>query len=265
MLITPIHTPRIENGQTLLPLLLAALPRPLRERDILCVTSKVAALEQRRCVKLSDVQVTEAARKLPQLPYSKDFKTYPGLAQLILDESEKIFQAKFVYVTLRDAVFMANAGIDLSNVPEGYAVLWPKQPWRWAREFRDALRAQFGVNELGVVVTDSHVVPFRKGVVGIAIAWSGIEGVESQVGKPDLYGKPLKYTEKAVADDLASAAILVSGETNEAIPFVLCADTPAIFTDHEFKGNEYFIAPKDDLYAGIYAETFERLEKGEIK
>ncbi|MEP7199593.1 MAG: coenzyme F420-0:L-glutamate ligase, partial [Chloroflexota bacterium] len=194
MIVAAIKTVRIENEQPLLPVLLGALPRPLRERDILCITSKVVALEQGRCIKLSDVQVTEAARQLPQLPYSKDFKTHPGLAQLILDESEKIFQAKFVYVTLRDAIFMANAGIDLSNVPEGYAVLWPKQPWRWAREFRDALCAQFGMSELGVVLTDSHVVPFRKGVVGIAIAWSGFEGVESQVGKPDLYDKPLKYT-----------------------------------------------------------------------
>ena len=100
-------------------------------------------------------------------------------------------------------------------------------------------------------MTDSHIVPFRKGVIGIAVAWSGIEGVESQVGKPDLYGKPLKWTEKAVADDLATAAILVSGETNEATPFVLFEDTPAVFTDREFKGADYFVAPRNDLYAGI--------------
>lgn len=261
MIVTPIKTPLIENGQPLLPILLDALPRPLRARDILCVTSKVVALEQGRCVKLSDVQVTEAAQKLPQLPYSKDFKTYPGLAQLILDESENLFQAKYVYITLRDAIFIANAGIDLSNVPDGYAVLWPKQPWRWTRQFRDALRRQFGLDELGVVMTDSHTVPLRKGVIGIALAWSGIEGVESQVGKPDLYGKPLKYTEKAVADDLATAAILVSGETNEATPFVLFEDVPALFTDREFKGSDYFIAPKNDLYAGIYTPEFEQLEK----
>ncbi len=260
MIVSAVKTPIVQNGQTLLPILQAALPRPLRERDILCVTSKVVALEQGRCVKLADVDVSEAARKLPQLPYSKDFTTYPGLAQLILDESEKLFQAKCVYVTLRDYIFIANAGIDLSNVPEGYAVLWPRRPWTWARDFRVQLCEQYGLRELGVVMTDSHIVPFRKGVVGIAIAWAGIEGVESQVGRPDLYGKPLKWTEKAVADDLAAAAILVSGETDAAAPFVLCEDVPAVFTDREFKGADYFVAPKNDLYAGIYAETFEKLE-----
>ncbi len=260
MIITPIKTPIIQTNQPLLPILLEALPRPLRERDIVCITSKVVALEQGRCLKLADVRVSDAAKKLPQLPYSKDFTTYPGLAQLILDEAEKLFQAKYVYVTLRNYIFMANAGIDLSNVPEGYAVLWPMQPWRWVRAFRDQLCAHFGVSELGVVLTDSHVVPFRKGVIGIAIAWAGIEGVESQKGKRDLYGNPLKWTEKAVADDLATAAILVSGETNEATPFVLCEDVPAIFTEREFSGADYFVAPKNDLYAGIYAETFEKLE-----
>ncbi len=261
MIVTPIQTPIIQTGQKLLPILKAALPRPLRERDILCVTSKVVALEQGRCVKLSEVNVSEAAQQLPQLPYSKDFKTYPGLAQLILDESEKIFQARYVYVTLRDSIFMANAGIDLSNVPEGYAVLWPTNLWPWTRQFRAALRSAFGIDKIGVVMTDSHIVPFRRGVIGIAIAWSGIEGVESQIGKPDLYGKPLKYTEKAVGDDLATTAILVSGETNEATPFVLFEDVPAVFTDREFDGAEYFIAPNKDLYAGIYAPEFEQLEK----
>jgi coenzyme F420-0:L-glutamate ligase len=261
VIVTPIKTPRIEAGENLLPILSAATERRLRERDVLCVTSKVIALEQGRSVKLSEVTLSDAARGLPQLAYSKDFKTYPGLAQLILDESEKLFRAKYVYVTLRDGIFIANAGIDLSNVPEGYAVLWPRQPWRWARDFRDALRLQYGIEQLGVIVTDSHIVPFRKGVVGIALAWSGIEGIESQVGKPDLYGKPLRYTEKAVADDLATTAILMSGESSEATPFVLFEDAPVIFTDREFSGAEYFIAPKDDLYAGIYTPEFERLER----
>src|SRR5438105_7092530 len=100
MIVRALKAPIVQTGERLLPVLLAALPRALRERDIVCVTSKVVALEQGRCVKLSEVQVSEAAQKLPQLPYSKDFKTYPGLAQLIIDESEKLFQAKYVYVTL---------------------------------------------------------------------------------------------------------------------------------------------------------------------
>ncbi len=261
MITTAIRTPRIEIGQALLPILLAALPRALRERDILCVTSKVVALEQNRCVKLADVAVSDPARNLPQLAYSKDFKTYPGLAQLILDESERLFKARYVYVTLRDSIFIANAGIDLSNVPDGYAVLWPREPWQWARAFRDTLRRHFGVTQLGIVVTDSHVIPFRRGVLGMALSWSGIEGVESQVGKPDLYGKPLRYTEKAVADDLATAAILVSGESDEATPFVLHEDVPATFTDREFADTEYYIAPRNDLYAGIYAPEFERFAR----
>ena len=70
-------------------------------------------------------------------------------------------------------------------------------------------------------MTDSHVTPLRRGVTGLALAYAGFEGVESQVGKPDLHGHPLRFTEKAVADDLAAASVLVTGEAGESTPFAV--------------------------------------------
>ena len=111
-------------------------------------------------------------------------------------KAEKLFEGPrgFVYLTLKEYVFIANAGIDLSSVPEGYAVLWPEEPWAWVGEFRRRLIDYFSLGELGVWMTDSHLLPLRCGVTGIALAFSGFGGVESQIGKPDLYGKPLQVT-----------------------------------------------------------------------
>ena len=109
---------------------------------------------------------------------------------------------------------------------------------------------------MGVVVTDSHLTPLRRGVTGLAIAYSGFEGIQSEIGKPDLFDKPLEVTEKAVADDLASVAVFVMGESDESIPFAVVREAPAIFTGRQIDPIETFINPKLDLYAGIYDERF---------
>jgi F420-0:gamma-glutamyl ligase len=83
--------------------------------------------------------------------------------------------------------------------------------------------------------------------------------VESQIGRPDLYGKPLHITEKAVADDLASTAVLVTGEAGESTPFALIRGAPITFTDRAIDPREVLIEPKIDLYAGIYSEEFRNL------
>jgi dihydrofolate synthase / folylpolyglutamate synthase len=126
-------------------------------------------------------------------------------------------------------------------------------------EFRWRLQAHYGIDALGVVLTDSRLTPLRRGVTGVAIAYAGFEGVESEVGKPDLFGRPLKVTHKAVADALATTAVLVSGESAEGRPFTLIRSAPVIFTDREIDPREMEVKPQDDLYAGTYSAAFRTL------
>ena len=127
MEIKGIKAPVIEAGQEVFAVLQSALDEPLVEQDILCVTSKVVSVEQGRMVGLSDVRPSAAARQMRKLRYSKDFESRPELAELVLQEAERLFvgEGGFVYLTLKNGVLIANAGIDLSNAPEGYAVLPP--------------------------------------------------------------------------------------------------------------------------------------------
>jgi len=264
MEIRALRTPIIEKGQNLFEAFRDAVGGPLHERDIVCVTSKIVSMEQGRVKRLSEVQPSPKARQMKKLRYSKDFGAHPELAELVIQEADVLFEGEdgFVYLTLKNNILIANAGIDLSNACEGHAILWPDRPWEWARDFRSTLQSHYHVADLGVVVTDSHLTPLRRGVTGVAIAYSGFEGIQSEIGKPDLFGKPLRITEKAVADDLASVAVLLMGEAGESTPFALIREAPVIFTGREIDPKESFIPPTIDLYAGIYNQTFRTLLDG---
>jgi len=268
VIVTAIHTPIIKPRQPLLPIVHEALPRPLRERDILCVTSKVISLEQGRLVDLETVQVSARAREMLAAPHEPcegsqpsqgscgAHPLHPGLAELVLQESEIAYAGEPVWLSLKDGLFVANAGIDLSNAPAGHAILWPDRPWEWACDFRQRLRQVYKIAELGVIITDSRCIPLRRGVTGVAMAFCGFEGVESQKGKPDIFGRPLQFTEKSVADDLATAAVLVGGEAGEQTPFVLIEGAPAVFTEQRFGPADVLVDPCIDMFRPLYSDEF---------
>jgi coenzyme F420-0:L-glutamate ligase/coenzyme F420-1:gamma-L-glutamate ligase len=238
--VIPIHTPRIEQRQALLPVLLTALPGALQSGDVLCVASKVVALEQGRLIRLADVQPSARARRLAHLKLDMDPDDQACFAELVLQEAEVLFESdnEYAFLTLKDGMLVANAGVDLSNVPAGHS-------------FRTTLEQHFEVENLGVVLTDSRLTPLRRGVTGVALAYSGFEGMESQKGKPDLFGRPLRFTEKASADSMAAAAVLLGGEGGEGIPFVLVRGAPLVYTRERYDALDPVIDPKVDLFSAL--------------
>ena len=71
------------------------------------------------------------------------------------------------------------------------------------------------------MITDTHGRPFRRGNIGVAVGIAGFEGLVDMSGAHDLFGRELKATVVPLADELAAAAALVSGETSEGLPIVL--------------------------------------------
>lgn len=260
MNVEAVVTPVIEKNQDLFSIFISSLHQPLKDRTIVCVTSKVVAVEQGRIVKLADITPSAEAEQLKTLRMSDGTGTDAEFAELVLREADRVFnhvsEPGYVFLTLKDNILAANAGIDLSNIPQGYAVLWPKSPWEWATAFRQKLIEHFGLTDVGVLLTDSHVKPLRRGVTGVAVGYSGFLGIESDIGQMDLFGNVLKFTERAVADSLASAAVLLMGESAERTPFALITNAPATFTDVPPDPSENYFSPKFDLYAGIYNESF---------
>lgn len=224
----------------------------LKNGDVLIISSKVAALSQGRLVDLRKIQPSATARRLAK-KYKKFYEAQSAsrLVELILREADKVFPGEFL-TTLKNGVIIPAAGIDRSNVPKDFAILWPKNPLAVVRNLAKTLRTASKIKRLGVLISDSHCQPLRWGTTGLALAWAGFLGVEDVRGERDIFGKKLQLTRKAVADNLASAALLVMGEAGEKIPFAVIRGAPVKFTNRVQKKSEVFVKPKECVFSGIY-------------
>jgi coenzyme F420-0:L-glutamate ligase/coenzyme F420-1:gamma-L-glutamate ligase len=188
----------------------------LEDGDILAVSGKFIAMAQGRYLELDKVRPMRDAVRI-----GKRHSISPALAEVILRESDYLLKGLEGFVlTVKDGAFAPNAGVDKSNIMKGYVILHPSQPDEAAHRIADWALLEFG-SRVGVVVTDSRLQPLRMGTVGTAIGSWGIPSLMDDRGREDLFGNIMKVTRRAVADDLASAAQLLMGETAEGVPAVL--------------------------------------------
>ena len=187
--------------------------KKLREGDIVVITSKVLGIHQGRCIKIN-----------------------PSVDKLELIKSEadyfiptKIKQQKFI-LTIRNHVMAVSAGVDESNA-NGYYVLLPNNVNKLLKEIWLQLRKNFKIKKLGVIATDSHTFPMRRGTIGIAIGFYGFQPQQDYRGQKDIFGREFKFTQTDVVDALAISAVLVMGEGNERVPIVLIRESKVKFTN----------------------------------
>lgn len=191
----------------------------LADGDVLVIASKLLSRAGDRFVDLCQIAPSDKARALAD-QVDKD----PRLVELILRESVAVSRAApgVLIVRHRLGFVSANAAIDQSNSRPEYArpgsgpwvLLIPDDPDADARRLRAELEARSGVT-VGVIVSDSLGRPFRLGTVGAAIGVAGVPAVNDQRGRSDLFGRPLEHTETALADQIAAAADLVAGQSDE--------------------------------------------------
>lgn len=189
--------------------------------DVIVIAQKIASKVEGRTRLLEDVSLTGAGREL-----SRQTGKPEALAELIVAESSEVMRVRENLVITRHRLghVAANAGIDASNVAAldepDTVLLWPADPDASAARLREALQARFGVR-LGVIMSDSLGRAWRMGTVGTAIGVAGMKPLRDRRGESDLFGRELKATIVAVADEIAAAASLVIGEAAEGIPAVL--------------------------------------------
>lgn len=194
--------------------------------DVLVVAQKIVSKAEGRAIALKDVEPSVRARKLAQAA-DKDAR----LMELVLRESSAVLRVRsgVVIVEHRLGYVMANAGVDRSNVGEDaaqeQALLLPEDPDRSARKIRDDIRTALGI-DVGVVINDSFGRAWRHGVVGIALGIAGIPGLIDMRGERDRFGRELKVTQIAAADELAAAASLLMGQADEGCPVILARGFP---------------------------------------
>ena len=233
MRITAIKSQKFLGGEDLFEVFLNTKTL-LKDGDILAISSKIVALSQKRLVNISD--------------YGKNEKE--AMKKIIEKEADKVYPGKYDF-TLKDGILIPFAGIDASNVPEGKLVLWPKNSYGFAKDLHKKLCDYFKIQNLGIIITDSRCQPLRWGVVGLALSWYGFEGVKNERGKKDLFERNMEYTQIAMADNLASAAILEMGEGNECTPFACIQDAPINYSVKDDFLRKSYVDPEEDIFKGI--------------
>ncbi len=195
------------------------------EGDIVVFSSKLISYCENRLVKLSEVEPSKDAVEIGR-KYCMDEK----IAEVVLREADKILGGFTGFLlTLKFGILCPNAGVDTSNVPEGFAVLYPKDPVKSAKILKNKLKEIVG--DVGVVITDSRILPLRRGVSGVALAACGFDAVVDCRGRIDIFGKNLKSTFRNLADMISSASQLLMGEADELTPAVIVRGIKVNFTD----------------------------------
>jgi coenzyme F420-0:L-glutamate ligase/coenzyme F420-1:gamma-L-glutamate ligase len=220
--------PEVEPGADLPGLLLRALRAQgldLRDGDVVAVTQKAVSKAEGRVV--------------PERPLGK-----PGW---VAREARRVVarRGELVVVETRHGFVCANAGVDASNVAEGFLSLLPEDPDRSAQGIRAALEAATGAR-VGVVVTDTFGRPWRRGLVNVAVGAAGVPSLVDLRGTKDALGRVLEATVVALADEVAAASGLVMGKA-DGVPAALVRGLR--LHDPPLPASALVRSPKEDLFA----------------
>jgi coenzyme F420-0:L-glutamate ligase / coenzyme F420-1:gamma-L-glutamate ligase len=189
--------------------MLAGAADGLQDGDVLVVTQKVVSKAEAQLVPID-----------PNDPQSK--------AKIVEGESVRILRRRgeLVIAETRHGFICANAGVDLSNVEDGWAALLPENPDRSARRIRDALRHRLDVS-VAVIISDTFGRVWRRGLTDVAIGCAGIRPVVDLRGTTDSFGRELEVTEVCVVDEICGAAELVMGKATGVCAAVVRGVDPA--------------------------------------
>jgi len=206
----------------LLSFLKKSLPATIKEKSIIVVTSKIIAIGEGRCIKIS-----------------KGFNK-PNLVKKEADfyiDKDKI-GGKISTLTIKDSILISSSGIDESN-GNGYYILWPKNPFLSAKKIHQFIKKEYKLKNIGVIISDSHRIPLREGIMGMGIAYHGFYPLRDYRGTQDIFGREIKASQTNIVDSLAAAAVFDMGEGNEHMPIAIIENArDLIFSNEDFSNKD---------------------------
>ncbi|MDP2593460.1 MAG: coenzyme F420-0:L-glutamate ligase [bacterium] len=182
----------------------------LKEGDIVAVSSKVVSIWEGRVLPIKDWGKKDEIAKREAEKYHISF-----------------LGGRKTFFTIKHSVLIRSCGIDSSN-GDGYFILWPKNPKGSAEKLLAWFKKEYKVKKIGLIITDSHSIPLRRGALGFALARAGFEPIYDYRGKKDIFNNELKSSQANIADALASSAVLSMGEGAEQTPLAVIRDAPHI-------------------------------------
>jgi coenzyme F420-0:L-glutamate ligase / coenzyme F420-1:gamma-L-glutamate ligase len=210
--------PIVKEGDDLASLICQAAEKqgtPIQNGDIIVATHVIVSRAEGNVVNLETVTPSEFAKSIAKTT-GKD----PRLVEVILRESKSIvrMRERKLITETKQGLICANSGVDASNVSgDSNVALLPEDADQSAQVIRQKIM-QIAGKDVAVIVSDTHGRPLRQGEINIALGTSGFEPIRDRRGEKDLFGYKIRVKRTAIADELASAAELVIGQTNEGIP-----------------------------------------------
>ena len=204
MQIIPIHIEKeIEPNDNIAELIINS--EEIRNGDILVIAQKIISKQEGRIVELSSVVPSLLAEGI-----SSQYEKNPHIIELILSESKQIIRMEhgILIVETKNGFICANAGIDESNVKNGFATLLPLNSDESAENIHKEILKKIN-KTVSVIIADTFGRPFRMGQTNCAIGISGMNPILDYAGTKDSFEKTLRITAIAIADELCSAAELV--------------------------------------------------------
>ena len=207
------NVPFVKQGDDLTDFL---LDEDLHEGDIVVIASTVVSKAEGLTRLLDSFDPSDRAQRI-----AAGLNEDPRFIEAVLGQSAEILIEKpFLLVESKFGQVCVNAGLDRSNVEEGFVLLLPDDPSKSAQQIRARISERYGKN-VAVVITDTCGRSFREGQTGVGIGFAGISPMKDWRGMKDLEGKTLEITNEGVGDEIAGLANLMMGEGAGGTPIVI--------------------------------------------
>ncbi|MFW9856062.1 MAG: coenzyme F420-0:L-glutamate ligase [Candidatus Thorarchaeota archaeon] len=207
----------------------------LRDRDVIIIASKIVSIAEGGQRPMDSIaEVSERAKEIAYMA-----KLDPRFVETVLQEADDVFGAvPGAVLALRDKVLQANAGVDQSNAGgEGFLIVLPKDPVKTAKSIHDEIYARTR-KKVGIIISDSKTHPLRRGTSGFALAVAGFSPIIDDRGSLDLFGRSMRITSRAIADNLVCGAEILMGESAQQVPIVIARGCDEL-SFHKGKVDEY--------------------------
>jgi len=216
-IIPVLDFPLVQSEDEFWASLISSLRDEIQDGDILVLAHTPYSRVAGPIYKIEDIVPSAQA-----LEIASQIHKDPRKVEIVLKNSTEVVKVgNGVIITKSKAgIICANAGVDESNTGIGYALGIPEDPDVLAQKVRSYIFSKLGVHP-AVIISDTVGRALRIGAVNIAIGVAGIDPLLSKIGSHDLFGYELKVTRTAIADELASAAELLQGQSDEGIPLVI--------------------------------------------
>lgn len=203
----------------------------IQEKDVLVISSKIVAIGEGRCIRKDAVDKQQLAEREAEIVIPRDYWSTP--------------------LTIAHHAFIGTAGVDASNAGQ-YYVLLPTDPFESAARIRMHVQQKHDLQDIDVVISDSHSTPLRRGAVGIAIGYAGVAPTNSLVGEKDLFGRAFKVEVANIVDSIAAAANLTMGEGSERQPIAVVRGLSDISFTEDIDKDHFMVPYNEDTFRVLY-------------